>query len=158
MKYTVTVQELFDYAVESDCSLLAHGLFWAISRGHVRPEDDSDRFKNLERDDQAIQELVKSNLLGIGRIKLFVIQTNQLNLYAFYLAENVLDASRLHEDYFREDAKKITRADRLMIPYMTFANTGQEESLYEHRKSIVQFPAYVGHAIAGQRVLHRLEG
>lgn len=154
----ITVQEMFDFAVECDSSLIAHTLFWAISRGHISTEDDVDKLKNLKLDDQVIQELVKSNMLGIGKIKLFVVETNHQDLYAFYFAENVLEANRLHEDKFRERDRRITRADRLMIPYMTFVNTGKEESLYEHRKSIVQFPAYVGHALAGEHILHRLEG
>lgn len=154
----VTVQEMFDYAIENDCSLIAHTLFWAIAQGEVSQEDDADKVKDLQRDDQAIQELIKSNVLGIGKIKLFVVETNHQDLYAFYLAENVLEANRLHEDKFREHDKRITRADRLMIPYMSFVSSEKEESLYEHRKSIVQFPAYVGHALAGEHVLHRLEG
>lgn len=40
---------------------------------------------------------------------------------------------------------------------MYFADLDIHIPLIDHRKTIVQFPAYLGHAAAGQYILHRLD-
>ncbi|BAQ11477.1 hypothetical protein OXB_3007 [Bacillus sp. OxB-1] len=151
----VTVKEVFDFAVETDLPRLAHSVYWAIANRAVQLDDDSEKLNVISYNGQEIERLVESNMLGIGRIKLFVIQTQEKDWFAFYLAENSLDAFRLHVELFRDRGGKITHADRLMIPTMFFPDTGIEASLYEHRKNVVEYPAYVGHAKAGERVLYR---
>lgn len=152
----VTVKEVFDFAVETDMVLLAHKVYWAISKQLVSLEDDTDKLKLIDYDEQEIDGLIKRNMLDIGRIKLFVIQTNQEGWFSFYFAENSLDAYRLHSELFRERGGKITQADRLMIPVMAFADSGKEERLLDYKKNVVEYPAYVGHARAGEHVLYRL--
>lgn len=153
----VTVKEVFDYAVETDMSQLAHRVYWAISKNAVRLEDDCEKLNIVNANSHEVQELVEKNVLGIGNVSLFVIQTKKAGWFSFYLARNVLEAQQLHSELFREQGGKITRADRLMIPLMTFSDTGNEESLYDYRKRVVQYPIYVGHAKAGEHVLFRLE-
>ncbi|MEV9641736.1 hypothetical protein ABZ756_13625 [Mammaliicoccus sciuri] len=152
----ITVKDIFDYAVELDLSRLAHSVYWAISNKLVQPNDGSEKLKMLQYEDEVINQLIESNMLGIGRIKLFVIETQRKDWFAFHLAENALDANRLHSNLFRDQGGRITRADRLMIPIMAFAETGKEKNLYELKKSIVQYPAYVGHAKANEHVLYRM--
>lgn len=152
----ITVQDMFDYALEMDLSHLAHSIYWALQKDQVTFHDDSKKLQAIEFDEVDIQRMMEKNELNIGTVKLFVIDGRD-DWYAFYLAEHSLDAYRLHEELFREKHRNITRADRLMIPYMTFAETGVEECLYEHRKEIITYPAYVGHAKAGERVLYLAE-
>ena len=154
----ITVQEFMDFALEYDLALLAHGTYWSISKGKVSAGDNVQKMIDLERtpeEDVEIENLVQQNFLGIGRIKLFVVQTRQPGWYAFYLAENVLDADGLHRDLFGETSVHVTRSERLMIPYMYFADLDKDQTIYEYRKNVVQFPAYVGHAMAGQHIIHR---
>lgn len=151
----VTVKEVFDYAVETDMVPLAHRVYWAISKQHVQLHDDSHKLDALPYPEHEIQESAERNVLGIGRIRLYVIQTKQDGWYAFYLAENPLDAKHLHAELFREQNGKVTRADRLMHRLMTFGEDGREEILYDYRKRVVQYPNYLGHARAGERILHR---
>lgn len=124
----ITVKDIFDYAVELDLSRLAHSVYWAISNKLVQPNDDSEKLKMLQYEDEVINQLIESNMLGIGRIKLFVIETQRKDWFAFHLAENALDANRLHSNLFRDQGGRITRADRLMIPIMAFAETGKEKT------------------------------
>lgn len=152
----VTVQEIFDFAIETDGLMLAHRVYWALSENMVQLEDDSEKLQEINYDETAVNGMVERNLLGIGRIKLFVIQTSNEKWFSFILAENSLDAYRLYADLFREKPVKVTRSDRLMIPTMFIADTGKETSLYEYRKHVVEFPAYVGHAEAKTRVLYRM--
>ena len=98
---------------------------------------------------------MKDNTLRIGEIKLFVVESKQPNWYAFYLGKDETDAHRMHSERFRETAVKVTHADRLMPNTLTFAETGNEESLYEYRKKVAAFPIYVGHVEAGKRLIHR---
>ncbi|ARF17788.1 hypothetical protein [Sporosarcina ureae] len=152
----ITVQDMFDYALEMDLSHLAHSIHWALLKDHVTFDDDSKKLQTIEFDEVEIKRMMENNDLNIGKVKLFVMDEPD-HWYAFYLAEHSLDAYRLHEKLFRGPQRNITRADRLMIHYMTFAETGAEECLYEHKKEIIAYPAYVGHAKAGERVLYRVE-
>ncbi|PIC80735.1 hypothetical protein CSV75_02805 [Sporosarcina sp. P18a] len=152
----ITVEELFDYAVDTDMSLTAHSIFWAITNHKVRMDEDCEKLKEIEFDQEAIQQPMKKNTLRIGEIKLFVVKSTQPNWYAFYLGKKEADAYRLHSETFRETGVKVTHADRLMPNLLTFAESGREESLYEYRKRVMQFPVYVGHVEAGKRLVHRV--
>ena len=151
----ITVEELFDYAVDTDMSLTAHSIFWAIANEKIRMNEDSKKLKEIKFDHEAIQQSMKDNTLRIGEIKLFVVESKQPNWYAFYFGKKEADAYRLHSEKFRETGVKVTHADRLMPNVLAFAETGKEESLYEYRKKVMQFPVYVGHVEAGKRLIHR---
>lgn len=151
----ITVEDLFDYAVDTDMSLTAHSIFWAITNQKIRMDDDSKKLKEIEFDEEAIQQSMQVNILRIGEIKLFVVESKQPNWYAFYLGKKEADAYRLHSETFHETGVKVTHADRLMPNLLTFVESGTEESLYEYRKRIVQFPVYVGHVEGGKRLVHR---
>lgn len=151
----ITVEELFDYAVDTDMSLTAHSIYWAITNHKIRMDDDSIKLRVVEFDQEAIQQSMKDNTLRIGDIKLFVVESTQRGWYAFYLSRSQTDAYRLHSERFRETGVKITQADRLMPNLLAFADTGREESLYEYRKKVVAFPVYVGHVEAGKRLIHQ---
>lgn len=153
----ITVQEMFDYALEMDLSHLAHSIYWALLTERITFLDDSEKLKGIEFDEVEIKRLMEKNDLNIGKVKLFVMDGPE-DWYVFYLAEHSLDAYRLHEELFRERQRKITRADRLMTRYMTFVETSTEECLYEHKKEIITYPTYVGHAKAGERTLYRMVG
>lgn len=152
----VTVKEVFDLAVEMDLYKLAHRVYWAITQAKVTLTDCSKKLEQIEYDESAIEKMVETNLLGIGKVKLFVIQTGNPKWYAFYLSESGLEANSMHIEKFREQPKNITRSDRLMVPLMSFVDKGTEMSIYEYRKKVVEFPAYVGHAESGEHVLHNL--
>ncbi|PID23239.1 hypothetical protein CSV61_01970 [Sporosarcina sp. P3] len=152
----ITVEELFDYALDTDMSLTAHSIFWAITNQKIGINEDSLKLREIEFDQEAIQQSMNENTLRIGEIKLFVVKSKQPNWYAFYLGQEETDAYRLHSETFRETGVKVTHADRLMSNLLTFAESGKEESLYEYRKRIMQFPVYVGHVEAGKRLVHRV--
>ncbi|PIC63452.1 hypothetical protein CSV79_11700 [Sporosarcina sp. P13] len=152
----ITVRELFDYASETDMSLTAHSIYWAIMNKKIRFDENSEKLNDIVFDQPAIQQMMKENKLRIGRIKLYVMETKHPGWFAFYLAEHSLDVYRLHEELFREPGVKVTQADRLMVRLMACAETGKEESLYDYRKGVSLFPWYVGHVMAGERVLHRM--
>lgn len=151
----ITVKDMLDYALEIDLSHLAHSIYWALMTNHITLQDNSEELKSIEFDEAEVQRMMKQNVLDIGKVKLFVMDTEN-DWYAFYLAEHSLDAYKLHEKLFRQSKHKLTRADRLLIHLMTFADTGAEESLYDHKKEVLVYPAYVGHAKAGERILHRM--
>lgn len=152
----ITVKDMLDYALEIDLSHLAHSIYWAMLHHKISLDDDSELLKAIEYNDEEVQRMMEQNVLDVGRVKLFVMDTEN-DWYAFYLAEHSLDAYRLHEKLFRQPRHKLTRADRLMIKRMTFADTGAEESLCDYKKEVLVYPAYVGHAKAGERVLYRME-
>ncbi|BAQ11129.1 diadenosine tetraphosphate (ap4a) hydrolase and other hit family hydrolases [Bacillus sp. OxB-1] len=152
---TVTVREVFDLAMETDMIRLAHSIYWAFRERLVELQDDSEMLLGIDYDDPTIDRMTERNALGIGRIQLFVLETASVGWYSFILAENSFEAFHLHMDLFNEEPKNVTKAGRLMIPEMLLADTGEEVSLYEYRKSVKAFPAYVGHAKARQRVLYR---
>lgn len=153
---SVSVKEVFDLAVELDLDKLAHRVYWALAQQKASLTDSSDKLTEIQYDERAVESLIEKNTLGIGRIRLFVIQTNNPGWYAFYFAQNSLEASSLHSSLFHEKPVSIVSAPRLMIPLMTFSETGVEMSLYEHRKKMIEFPAYVGHAEAGKHVLYKV--
>lgn len=150
-----TVKDVLDLAVECDMTMVAHHTYWAITQNAVTLQDSVDKLMSVPIDEQAVQSLIESNMLGIGRIKLFVVKTVEPNVYAFYFAKDVLEAKELHNSKFGE-AQRITNGARLMPNKMIFADTGIEMTLFEYRKKLIQYPAYLGHARAGEMVLYRL--
>lgn len=152
----ITIKELFDGAIEYDLKLVAHSVFWALSENVVRYEDDAERMNEIELNQEAIQELVNKNILGIERIKLFVIRTQIKDLFAFYFAENVLDANSLHQTLFDEKATNIVNGSRLMAKPMHFATPNLNMNFFDYRKQFVQYPAYIGHVRAGDGVCYQI--
>lgn len=148
----ITVKELFEGAVECDMKLVAHTVFWAMSERLVSSEDDSNKLNDIPLNQEKIQELANKNVLGIERIKLFVIRTNTPNLYSFYFAENALDANALHQNLFGEQGTSISNGARLMPKRMFFETSNVSMNFFEYRKRFVQYPVYVGHASAGENV------
>ncbi len=152
----VSVQEVFQLAIEMDMVHMAHRIFWAIAEGKVKVEEDSERLDAIDYDDEAISKMVARNQLHIGKIKLYVAETTMPDRFAFYYSENVLEAHALHQDMFRETPKRLTNASHLMPKLFHFDETDAANILYFHRNKVVACPYYLGHARAGERVLARM--
>ena len=151
-----SVQEVFQLAIEMNMVHLAHRIFWAIAKGKVKMDEDSERLDAIDYDDEAISKMVARNQLSIGKIKLYVVKTRVPELFAFYYSENILDAHALHQDMFREMPKRLTNASHLMPKLFHFDETDAANILYFHRNKVVAYPYYLGHARAGERVLARM--
>ena len=149
----VTVQEVLQLAIEMDMVHLAHRIFWAIGNGKVGVEEDSKRLDVIDYDDEAISKMVVRNQLEIGKIKLYVVETTRPDRFAFYYSENVLEAHELHQEMFQETPKRLTNASHLMQKLFHFDEGSDADILYFHRKKVVAYPYYLGHAWAGERVL-----
>lgn len=152
----ITVKEILEYAVEGEHSVLAHMIFWGMTTQGISPEDDSNKLKDLEFDREAITALVKNNVLGMGQIKLFVVKVSS-ELFAFYFARNVLEANAHHTRLFSQKAASIVEAERLLHKSMYLADLDKHMMLVDYRKELLQFPAYIGHAEAGDDRLYRLD-
>lgn len=155
MNELITVKEILEYATEFELCRLAHQVFWAVSTQQINLADDSNKLLELIYDEAAVHEMTERNVLGIGRIKLYVVES--FAQYAFYFASNPLEVSVMHREKFGERTGAITEAHRLLTKVMYFADLDIHIPLINHRKTIVQFPAYLGHAAAGQYILHRLD-
>ncbi len=151
----ITVKEVLEYATEFELCWFAHQVYWAVSTQQIQLEDDSSKLLEVVYDDVAVREMTDRNVLGIGRIKLYVVKS--FAQYAFYFASDPLEVNMLHRVLFGEVAEAITEAHRLLTKVMYFADFDIQTSLLEYRKTIVQFPAYLGHAEAGQYNLYRLD-
>nr|WP_054549348.1 hypothetical protein [Lysinibacillus sphaericus] len=155
MNEIITVKEILEYATEFELCRLAHQVFWAVSTQQINLADDSNKLLEVAYDELAVHEMTERNVLGIGRIKLYVVES--FAQYAFYFASNSLEVSVMHCEKFGERTGAITEAHRLLTKVMYFADLDIHIPLIDHRKNIVQFPAYLGHAAAGQYILHRLD-
>lgn len=155
MSDLITVKEILEYATEFELCWLAHQVYWAVSTKQIQLEDDSNKLLEVAYDDAAVREMTNRNVLGIGRIKLYVVKS--FAQYAFYFASDPLEVNMLHRELFGEVAGAISEAHRLLTKVMNFADFDIQTSLLEYRKTIVQFPAYLGHAAAGQYHLYRLD-
>ncbi|GKV65209.1 MULTISPECIES: hypothetical protein [unclassified Sporosarcina] len=152
----ITVGELFEFAVEMDMSLVSHNIYWALANKKIGVNDSVEKLKKVNSDEAAVLHLHKTNLLGIGRIKLYAIKTQTKDWFAFYFAEHSLDVFRLHGNKFGENDVSILNADRLATKVMASAESGREEFLFERKKRIAEFPAYIGHAKAGETVMYQM--
>ncbi|WP_153722988.1 hypothetical protein [Sporosarcina cascadiensis] len=133
--------------------LVAHDIYWAMTRDLIDP---ANAICSIPYDNEEVSRLEKENVLGLGSIKLYVIKTKTKDVFAFYFAEHSLNVFRLHEKKFREYDVTIQNVDRLMIKVIACAVTGEEEFLFERRRRIAEYPAYVGHAWAGEMVIHQI--
>lgn len=152
----ITVGEFFEFAVEMNMSLVSHNIYWALTNGKIGVNDSVEKLKNVNSDETEVLHLHKTNLLGIGRIKLYAIKTKTKDWFAFYFAEHSLDVFRLHGEKFGERDVHIQNADRLVSKVMASAENGKEEFLFERKKRIAEFPAYIGHAKAGEAVMYQV--
>lgn len=155
MSDLITVKEILEYATEFELCWFAHQVYWAVSTKQIQLEDDSNKLLEVAYDDVAVREMTNRNILGIGRIKLYVVKS--FAQYAFYFASDPLEVNMLHQVLFGEVPEAITEAHRLLTKVMYFADFDIQTSLLEYRKTIVQFPAYLGHAAAGQYHLYRFD-
>lgn len=155
MSDLITVKEILEYATEFELTWFAHQVYWAVSTQQIQLEDDSNKLLEVAFDDAAVREMTNRNVLGIGRIKLYVVKS--FGQFAFYFASDPLEVNMLHQALFGEVAGAITQAHRLLTKVMYFVDFDIQTSLLEYRKTIVQFPAYLGHAEAGQYNLYRLD-
>lgn len=151
----ITVQEMFDYAIENEHEFLAHVVYWSIQNNLVRLSDDSNRLKEIDVDITAVKEMCKQNVLGMKIIKLYVIKDTK-EYYAFYFAKNSLEASSLHSQHFGK-GQSIVEAPSLMHKLMHIAHTNEDVFLIDYRKKFVQFPVYLGHARAKEYTLQRID-
>lgn len=119
-------------------------------------DDDSKKMDSLDFDQESISELIKKNVLGLGQIKLYVVTASK-ELYAFYFARNALEASSHHQRIFHQQPMNIVEAHRLLHKLMYLVDLDKEMFLIDYRKEVLQFPAYIGHAKAGEYILHRLD-
>ncbi|MFD1929245.1 hypothetical protein ACFSFY_14475 [Sporosarcina siberiensis] len=152
----ITVGEILQLAIETDMHGLAHRVFWAISECIVSAEENSEILDNLDYDGEAIARMIAQNVLNIGKVKLFVVETTKPEEFAFYYSENVLETHALHQELFRESAKRLTNAPNLLGRVFEWDEQYNAEVLYFHRKQVVAFPYYLGHARAGERFLYKM--
>lgn len=151
----VTVLEILYFAIETDMQRLAHRVFWAISERKVSTDDDSKILDNIDYDEEAINKMIEQNMLDIGKIKLFVAETTKPEEFAFYYSESILEVQALHQRLFKESPKRLTHAPHLLGKIFELIESKAAEILYFHRKRVVAFPYYLGHAKAGERLLNR---
>ena len=151
----ITVMEILCLAIETDMKRLAHRIFWAISECKVSTDEDSKILDTLDYDDEAITKMTEQNVLDIGKVKLFVAATTTPEVFAFYYSENILEAHALHQKLFRESPRRLTHAPHLLGKVFQLIETKAAEILYFHRKKVVAYPYYLGHATAGERLLDR---
>lgn len=142
----ITVEDMYEYAIQTDLSHLAHSIHWALLNGAglAKPHDDSETLKALPFDLKEIGDMKARNDLGIGKIRLFAIETKERDCFAFYFAESAQQAESVHSSLFRGSFTAVKDADRLMPNLMTLAETGEELSFYELRERTMLFPAFVG--------------
>jgi hypothetical protein len=148
------VSELFEYSIANEQIATAHAIFWAISNNLVATSDDSEKLTTLTYDKAAVAQLTQSNVLGLGTIKLYIIECKN-NWYAFYFAQNVLELASLHRSLFNQEAGKIVEAKRLLNKL--FSIDGEEQFLLDYRKQVLSYPAYIGHAKANSNIMTRFE-
>lgn len=148
-----TVKELFDYAIDYDLKLVAHTIYWALQQGAVTLYDNAANMQQITLDTDVIEKWTSENRLAIGKTLIYVIETTTPRYYAFYYAEDVVAAVNVHRALFGEQPRSVHNGSRLLTKVMYFYPADVETCFVEYRKRFVQFPAYIGHAWAGERVL-----
>ena len=69
----------------------------------------------------------------------------------------MLEANSHHTRLFSQKASSIVEAERLLHKSMYLADLDKHMMLVEYRNELLQFPAYIGHAEAGDHKLYRLD-
>ena len=54
----ITVQDMFDYALEMDLAHLANSIYWALLKDKVTFQDDSKKLPEIEFDEMEIKRLM----------------------------------------------------------------------------------------------------
>ena len=150
----ITVQDVLNLAIETDMNYLAHRIFWAVTVGEVNTGECSSVLDHVEYDEEAINKMIDTNLLDIGKVKLFVASPKHPEIFMFYFSENVLEAHALHQKLFNETPKRLIQASHLLGKVFEMEGMKESEVLYFHRRKIVEFPYYLGFARAGERLLN----
>lgn len=148
----ITVRDLFQLTIDMDMKKLAYYIFWAMKKRFVSLEDDSTLLDAIPYNLVEIGLLTEANPLQIGIFSLYVVETGQQNIYAFYYARSHQEAESYHTHRFREQAGKTHFTPHLMGKAF-FIEKEESEILYFHRQQVVEFPYYLGHAEAQTRIL-----
>lgn len=143
---TETVKDLLNDAVTYDGRYLAHAIFYCVQNKKVRLEDSTDklRFSELSQAEHLeIIQMRESNVLAMCEIKLFTVPMAD-KLFAFYLAENVVEAAGEHRRNFNQEPAKIINITDSMDKSLMDTKTNKSESFRELKRRTIDFPIFAG--------------
>lgn len=152
MSATNVYQLLMDM-VKNEQNFGAYWIYLALTKGYLQRHDPIRRIYDVPFTDAELEELARMNkqdVLGINRIKLYATQVNETQ-YAFYFAENPVDAQRLHQQHFGTHAVKWHSVyNQFSYRHVTI---GVDETLYwwDLKDRFTEFPAFVGVMRVGEK-------
>lgn len=142
-----TIKSLYDDAIKYDEPYTAHYIHFAIMKGKVTFQDTVDKlyeFTFIEEETKEFEQFRASDYLNMRPIKLYAIKCNE-HSYAFYFAQNALDARELHYKIYGQWANKINSCYNQMIDKLIYCPyTKQTKSFRESLKRGEGVPWFVG--------------
>lgn len=146
MKATTVYQLLMDM-VKHEQNFGAYWIYLALKKGYLQKHDRPSRIYDVPFTEEELNELHQMNkqdVLGINRIKLYATEVKDKH-YAFYFAENPVDAQRMHEQQFNVSAVKWHSVyKQFQHESIRLPHTEEWIYLFELKERTKVLPAFVG--------------
>ena len=141
------VYELLMDMVKHEQNFGAYWIYLALQKGYLQKHDRPERIYDVPFTDEELNELHQMNkqdVLGINRVKLYATEVKDKQ-YAFYFAENPVDAQRMHEQHFNVSAVKWHSVYK-QFEHKHLHHSRTDEWLYgfELKERAKVLPAFVG--------------
>ena len=143
----MTIHELMQAALECENIFLATLLYWALQNDKLTLDQSADQLELLHLSDiekKQVRYMVKTDILGIRRIKLFAFHIAETN-YALYFATSVQSAAQAYEHMYKKmPTKAYDVYDRLKYREFYFDSLHAQLSIEQLKKQVATFPYFVG--------------
>lgn len=146
MKQQQTIKSLFDDSIKYDEPFTAHYIYFAKMKRKIAFQDTVDKLYELtltEEETKEFEQLRASDPLKMRPLNLYAIKRS-LDCYAFYFAQNAIQARELHYETHGEWANKMSSCYIQMIDKSIYdPDTKQTKSFRDLMREVVDFPCFV---------------
>ncbi|WP_140422901.1 hypothetical protein [Ureibacillus manganicus] len=141
------IKALYEDAILYDEPYTAHLIYYLQKKGEINLQDPVSKLDEImltDAEELELKNLRIKDVLNMRPVKIYAIQCSERS-YAFYLAQNVLDARELHFKHYGQWVKKVHCCYNQMIDKSLYC---PEVKRYKNFRELIgeaeEFPWYVG--------------
>ncbi|SOC41444.1 hypothetical protein [Ureibacillus acetophenoni] len=147
MSLHANIKALYEDAILYDEPYTAHLIYYLQKKEKINLQDPVSKLDEIiltDEEELEFKNLRIKDVLNMRPVKIYAIQCSERS-YAFYLAENALDARELHYRIYGRWVNKVYSCYNQMIDdSLYFPEMKQYKSFRELIKGAREFPCFVG--------------
>ena len=141
------IKALYEDAILYDEPYTAHLIYYLQKKGEITLQDPVSKLDEImltDAEELELKNLRIKDVLNMRPVKIYAIQCSERS-YAFYFAQNTLDAWELHYRIYGRWVNKVTSCYNQMIDKSIYClETKQFKSFRKLIREAGEFPCFVG--------------